>query len=99
MATRLVTGGRRSDWTGPVVNPPVWRASTHLYENTAALAEGPKVNADGRFHRITGIAQVNEVDAFDNATAHHIKAGDKAGFQSHAALSFASASRESMRPS
>lgn len=48
-STRLVTGGRRPEWTGAVVNPPVWRASTHLYENTAALAEGPRRNEDGRF--------------------------------------------------
>ncbi|WP_142638919.1 cystathionine beta-lyase [Sphingomonas sp. IC081] len=48
-ATKLVAGGRRKDWTGAVVNPPVWRASTHLYENTAALAEGPRHNEDGRF--------------------------------------------------
>ncbi len=47
--TRLVTGGRREEWTGPVVNPPVWRASTHLYENIAALREGPRTNEDGRF--------------------------------------------------
>jgi cystathionine beta-lyase len=32
-----------------VVNPPVWRASTHLYENCAALRAGPKSNADGKF--------------------------------------------------
>jgi len=48
-ATRLVAAGRRPEWTGPVVNPPVWRASTHLYEDTAALAEGPRRNEDGRF--------------------------------------------------
>ncbi|VWX46893.1 Cystathionine beta-lyase MetC [Novosphingobium sp. 9U] len=48
-ATRLVNAGRRAEWTGAVVNPPVWRASTHLYENTAALAEGVRGNADGRF--------------------------------------------------
>ena len=48
-ATRLVTAGRRAEWTGPVVNPPVWRASTILYENMAALAEGSKTNQDGRF--------------------------------------------------
>ncbi len=48
-ATKLVTGGRRPEWTGAVVNPPVWRASTHLYEDTAALHEGPSQNADGRF--------------------------------------------------
>jgi cystathionine beta-lyase len=48
-ATRLVTAGRRPEWTGAVVNPPVWRASTHLYPDMAALKEGPKRNADGRF--------------------------------------------------
>src|SRR6187549_2244957 len=47
--TRLVTGGRREEWTGAVVNPPVWRASTHLYPDMAALAEGPKHNEDGQF--------------------------------------------------
>ncbi|MCC6925138.1 cystathionine beta-lyase [Novosphingobium sp.] len=49
-ATRLVTGGRRPEWTGPVVNPPVWRASTHLYEDSAAQQAGLKVNQDGVFH-------------------------------------------------
>lgn len=48
-ATRLVAAGRRPEWTGAVVNPPIWRASTHLYENTAALAAGPGRNEDGRF--------------------------------------------------
>lgn len=48
-ATRIVNAGRRSEWTGPVVNPPVWRASTHLYPDTAALFAGGRVNADGRF--------------------------------------------------
>jgi cystathionine beta-lyase len=47
-ATRLVTTGRSGAW--PVVSPPVWRASTHLYENMAALADGPKRNEDGRFY-------------------------------------------------
>lgn len=48
-ATRLVAAGRRPEWTGAVVNPPVWRASTHLYPNMAAHAEGPRHNEDGRF--------------------------------------------------
>jgi len=54
-ATRLVTSGRRSDWTGTpaepgaVVNPPVWRASTHLYPDSAALKAG-KPNTDGHFY-------------------------------------------------
>ncbi len=54
-ATRLVTAGRRADWTGTpaepgaVVNPPVWRASTHLYPDSKALHAG-KPNADGHFY-------------------------------------------------
>lgn len=42
-ATRLVRGGRRPEWTGDprlgggIVNPPVWRASTILYDNVADL--------------------------------------------------------------
>jgi len=48
-ATTIVGAGRRKEWTGAVVNPPVWRASTHLYENMAALIEGPRQNEDGRF--------------------------------------------------
>ncbi|MFC3783990.1 cystathionine beta-lyase [Sphingopyxis italica] len=41
--TKLVQGGRRPEWTGDprlgggVVNPPVWRASTILYDNIADL--------------------------------------------------------------
>lgn len=54
-ATRLVEAGRRKQWTsvpgqkGGVVNPPVWRSSTHLYEDTADLAKG-RPNADGHFY-------------------------------------------------
>ena len=47
--TQAVTGGRRKEWTEAVVNPPVWRASTHLYDNVASLREGLKTNEDGRF--------------------------------------------------
>lgn len=49
-ATRLVSAGRRAEWTGPAVNPPVWRASTHLYEDCAAQEAGRHINADGVFH-------------------------------------------------
>ncbi|RED16245.1 cystathionine beta-lyase [Parasphingopyxis lamellibrachiae] len=48
-ATRLVTGGRRKEWTGAVVNPPVWRASTHLYDSVADMRAGKASNEDGRF--------------------------------------------------
>lgn len=42
-ATAVVQAGRRSEWTGDprlggsIVNPPVWRASTILYDNVADL--------------------------------------------------------------
>lgn len=48
-ATKVVTGGRRKALTGAVVNAPVWRASTHLYDDVAALEAGKKSNEDGRF--------------------------------------------------
>ena len=48
-ATRLVHGGRRKEWTGPVVNPPVWRASTHLYDTDAERQAAGGNNADGQF--------------------------------------------------
>jgi cystathionine beta-lyase len=48
-ATRVVEGGRRKEWTGAVVNPPIWRGSTHLYEDSADLAKG-RPNEDGQFY-------------------------------------------------
>jgi cystathionine beta-lyase len=48
-ATRIAAAGRRAEWTGAVVNPPVWRASTHLYADSADLARG-RPNADGHFY-------------------------------------------------
>ena len=54
-ATRLVEAGRKRSWTsvpevkGAVVNPPVWRASTHLYEDSSDLAGG-RPNEDGHFY-------------------------------------------------
>ena len=36
-ATRVVTAGRRKEWTGGIVNPPVWRASTILYDTVADM--------------------------------------------------------------
>ena len=35
--TRLVEGGRRKEWRGPLVNPPVERASTILFDKVAEL--------------------------------------------------------------
>ena len=48
--TRLVGAGRKPEWTGAAVNPPVWRASTYLYENSAAQQADRLPNADGLFH-------------------------------------------------
>ncbi|WP_427968154.1 cystathionine beta-lyase [Altererythrobacter sp.] len=54
-ATRMVEAGRKREWTsmpgkpGGVVNPPVWRASTHLYDNSTDHAEG-RPNEDGHFY-------------------------------------------------
>jgi cysteine-S-conjugate beta-lyase len=48
-ATKIVTGGRSKTLTGPVVNAPVWRASTHLYDCVADLEAGKSKNEDGRF--------------------------------------------------
>lgn len=48
-ATKIVQGGRRPEWTGQVVNAPIWRASTILYPDTAALKDGLKTNADGQW--------------------------------------------------
>lgn len=47
-ASRLVDAGRRAEWTGAAVNPPVWRASTILYPNCAAL-EATRSNRDGEW--------------------------------------------------
>jgi cysteine-S-conjugate beta-lyase len=35
--TTIVRGGRRKEWGQRVVNPPVWRASTILFDDVAAL--------------------------------------------------------------
>ncbi len=47
--TRIAHAGRREEWTGRVVNPPVWRASTHLYPDEAARKAATGSNSDGEF--------------------------------------------------
>ncbi len=47
-ATRVVEGGRRGEWTQGIVNTPVWRASTILYDDVAALRAGVRSNEDGQ---------------------------------------------------
>ena len=48
-ATRLAHAGRRPEWTGRVVNTPVWRASTHLYESEAQRKAATGSDKDGDF--------------------------------------------------
>ena len=36
-STKLVEGGRRKEWRGRLVNPPVERASTILFDSIAEL--------------------------------------------------------------
>jgi len=36
-ATRIVSAGRKPEWTQGIVSPPVWRASTILYDSVAEL--------------------------------------------------------------
>ena len=47
--TKLTHAGRRPEWTGRVVNPPVWRASTHLYESEAERKAATSGTKDGQF--------------------------------------------------
>lgn len=47
--TRVTRAGRREEWTGRVVNPPVWRASTHLYASEAERKAATGSNSDGEF--------------------------------------------------
>ncbi|MEE4537067.1 MAG: cystathionine beta-lyase [Erythrobacter sp.] len=47
--TRVTRAGRRTQWTGPVANPPVWRASTHIFANEAERKAALKSNVDGTF--------------------------------------------------
>ena len=48
--TRIVSAGRREEWTQGIVNVPVWRASTHLFDTVAALREAGKRPNDGLFY-------------------------------------------------
>jgi cystathionine beta-lyase len=47
--TRLIEAGRRKEWTAGIVNPPVWRASTILFESIEAL-EAANPPRDGTLH-------------------------------------------------
>lgn len=47
--TKLVEGGRRKEWTQGIVNPPVWRASTILFDGVDEM-RGAYPPEDGRLH-------------------------------------------------
>jgi cysteine-S-conjugate beta-lyase len=63
-ATQLAQGGRRPEWTGDprlgggVVNPPVWRASTILYDNVADLKARGRDTHDKLFYGRRGTPTV-----------------------------------------
>src|SRR3954471_14987255 len=48
-ATTLVDGGRRKEWRGRLVNPPVERASTILFDNVADLKSGKPALGNYRY--------------------------------------------------
>ncbi len=48
--TRIVAAGRRPEWTGGIVSPPVWRASTILFDDVASLRERSGRNRDGELY-------------------------------------------------
>ncbi len=63
-ATALVQAGRRPEWTGDprlgggVVNPPIWRASTILYDSIADLKSRPANTHDALFYGRRGTPTV-----------------------------------------
>jgi len=50
-ATRLARAGRRAEWTGRAVNPPVWRASTILFDSVAELEAARPTFAEYQYGR------------------------------------------------
>lgn len=63
-STRLVQAGRRAEWTGDprlgggIVNPPIWRASTILYDNVADLKARGRETHDRLFYGRRGTPTV-----------------------------------------
>lgn len=50
LATRLAHAGRRPEWSHGVVNPPVYHASTCLFETLAELDERVKAPSSGLYY-------------------------------------------------
>jgi cystathionine beta-lyase len=49
-ATRVVQAGRRPEWTQGIVNTPVWRASTILYDSIADLRANARPDTHHRLY-------------------------------------------------
>ena len=49
-ATQVVEAGRRREWTAGIVNPPVWRASTILFEDVAQLRASIRRPDEGLYY-------------------------------------------------
>ncbi len=49
-ATRIVSAGRRKAWTQGIVNTPVWRASTILFDTVADLRQATRTPNDGLYY-------------------------------------------------
>ena len=49
-ATRVVTGGRRPEWTRGIVSTPVWRASTILFDSVAGLRAASRAPDEGLYY-------------------------------------------------
>lgn len=47
--SQIISAGRRKEWTGQIVNTPVWRASTHLFDSCDDLQSGVKSGGDNAF--------------------------------------------------
>ena len=47
--TEAVSAGRSGAWAKHIVNPPIYRGSTHLHADCAALEEAKRHNRDGQF--------------------------------------------------
>ena len=87
------------------------RAAHHVDERTALFVAGRDVEeaelirarrviGGGGLDRVARIAQVNEIDALDDAAVLHVQAGNDTGLEAHAAsFRTASASAGSRRPS
>jgi cystathionine beta-lyase len=49
-ATKVVKAGRRREWTAGIVNTPVWRASTILFDDVAHLRRASAKPDDGLYY-------------------------------------------------